>query len=74
MLYDTAALSSGFTLEDPNSLSQRLHRLVANTLDIDPDFQIEEEEFPEEPKVEEKPVESDAEPVEEKVEEEREEL
>lgn len=49
MLYDTAALSSGYTLEDPNLLSQRLQRLVATSLEIDPNFEIEEEEFPEEP-------------------------
>lgn len=64
-MYDTAALTSGYTLEDPNSLSQRLHRLVASSLDIDPNFQVEEEEFPEE-KIEEPATDAEAKTEEEK--------
>jgi len=50
MLYDSAALSSGYALEDPASLSTRLHRLVAHSLEISPDFEVEEEHFTEEVK------------------------
>eukprot|EP01127_Copromyxa_protea_P001398 TRINITY_DN113_c0_g1_i4.p1 TRINITY_DN113_c0_g1~~TRINITY_DN113_c0_g1_i4.p1 ORF type:complete len:461 (+),score=151.32 TRINITY_DN113_c0_g1_i4:825-2207(+) len=47
VLYDSAALSSGYSVDDSASLSSRLHRLVAGSLSISPDFEVEEETFPE---------------------------
>jgi len=43
LLFETALLSSGFTLEDPNSFAKRINSLVAVGLDVS------EEEKPEEP-------------------------
>jgi len=48
MLYDTAALTSGYALEDPQQLANRLNKLVSSALHIDPEEQVEEEVFAEE--------------------------
>jgi len=43
LLYDSASLSSGYSLEDPLQLSDTLNKLVAESLHIDPYATVDEE-------------------------------
>jgi len=52
ILYDTAVLNSGFVLEKPKDLTDRVLRMVAKNLEVDLDAKVEEEEFEEEEEVE----------------------
>jgi len=58
-LYDTAVLNSGYGLEKPKDLTDRVLRMVAKNLKVDPDAEVEEEVIEEE--VEEEEVEEEVE-------------
>jgi len=48
VLYETATISSGFSLEDPAELTTRVYRLLSKSLGVSEDFVYEEEPEPEE--------------------------
>ena len=52
LLFDTALLSSGFTLDDPNLFAQRIHRMVKLGLSIDSDSDADTEELEDLPPLE----------------------
>jgi HSP90 family molecular chaperone len=48
VLYDSAVLNTGYALEKPKTLTDRVLKLVSQNLNIDPDEEVEEEEYVEE--------------------------
>ncbi|KAG0583708.1 hypothetical protein KC19_3G156800 [Ceratodon purpureus] len=43
LLYETALIESGFTLDDPKIFASRIHSVIKMNLNVDPDAQVQEE-------------------------------
>jgi molecular chaperone HtpG len=56
LLYETSLLSSGFTLEDPQNHSKRIHRMVKLGLGVDDDIECDAVESDDLPPLEDEPA------------------
>jgi len=46
LMYETAALTSGFSLEEPADLAAKIQKMMFTALNVDPNAPVEEEEEP----------------------------
>jgi len=49
LMYDTAVITSGYALSDPIQVGQRLNKIIAQSLGVDPSASVEEDKFTEKP-------------------------
>jgi HSP90 family molecular chaperone len=47
LMYDTAVITSGYALSDPIQVGQRLNKIIAQSLGVDPAASVEEDKFTE---------------------------
>jgi len=45
LLYDTAVITSGYTINDPIKVGERLNRIISQSLGVDPSATVEEDNF-----------------------------
>ena len=46
LMFETALLSSGFTMEDPTSFSGRIHRMIKFALNVEDEEETADDEVP----------------------------
>jgi len=47
VLFESASLSSGYSIDDPSELTTRVYRLLAQSLNVNEEVELEEEVIPE---------------------------
>ena len=46
LVYDTSALQSGFSIDEPQDLASKIYKMLSTAMDVDPNAVVEEEEEP----------------------------